>query len=489
MTTTVVTDQYVTFVVGSEKYAVPVSEVREIIRVSKITRVPLAAEHVEGVMNLRGEVLPIINLRKLLNLPTQDITSSKVMILSYEGRMAGIIVDRTAQVIRASQEDQQDSSTQSRFVSKVIRSGEELYLLLNVEDLFEKQVSSSQTRAAEINRRSTEETKAVSADNIQMITFELAGGIYAFKIEGVQEIIRYVEPIQVPGAPQYIKGLIELRKNVLSIVDLRRLLELPPAEADEFTKVIVLRIQNSLVGVIVDRIRGVLRTERSRLLPPPTVSDQSHKELIGVVHNDNEMIMVLDHTVFLPEQAATLSEVKTDEASEKTSAEEEKQYVIFTICEEEYGVQIEEIREINRLTSLAKVPRAPEYIEGLMNLRGEVVPVINLRKKFNLPTAKENEMSIRVIVSEMAGRKTAFIVDSVVGVESIPTKAITSMPEDIALGESSRFVPQVARIDSRVVLLLDLTKILTEQEKEIVEETVEKSSKTEGQSKKLKRAK
>ncbi|MBC7123461.1 MAG: purine-binding chemotaxis protein CheW, partial [Pseudothermotoga sp.] len=94
-------EQYVTFILGEETYAVSVANVREIVKASKITRIPLAPAHIEGVMNLRGEVLPIINLRKLLGLPEHDPSLSKVVVLTRDGKTLGVLVDRTAQVIRS----------------------------------------------------------------------------------------------------------------------------------------------------------------------------------------------------------------------------------------------------------------------------------------------------------------------------------------------------------------------------------------------------
>lgn len=489
-----VAEQYVTFVLGEEMYAVPVGQVREIVRVSKITRVPLTPNHVEGVMNLRGEVLPIINLRKLLNLPPQDVSSSKIMVLVHEGHALGVIVDRTAQVIRVSGEEEQESSAQSQFVSKVIRTTNGLCLLFNTEKIFESQSRGGEVRATSFGRETSGEKVSTQKSNyVQLVTFELSGGVYAFKIDGVQEIIRYTEPTAVPSAEHCLRGLVELRNRILPIIDLRRLLELPSEHVDEFTKVIVLKLGKSLVGVVVDRIREVLRIEESKLLPPPTAAQQSQaKELLGVVHFDEHMIMVLDYAALISGKIYSLSESEQEQEikGEGVSSGEEKQYVIFKVGGEEYGVQIEEIREVNRLTTLTKIPKAPDYLVGLMNLRGEVLPVIDLRKRFGIAAAGKDDEMVRVIVTETAGRKTAFVVDSVVGVQKISTASIADLPETIALGEAARFVSKIARIDDRVILLLQMERILTEREKENVQRIVDRKDSTEDkQEKKLKRMK
>jgi len=484
-------EQYVTFILGEETYAVSVANVREIVKASKITRIPLAPAHIEGVMNLRGEVLPIINLRKLLGLPEHDPSLSKVVVLTRDGKTLGVLVDRTAQVIRSTESEQQDTMAESKFVKRVLRTNAGMCLLFDIDELFEEGTKKFEGRSSiGLQEKSTETTVTKTENYTQLVSFELSGGIYAFKITGVQEIIRYVEPTPIPSAPEYMMGLIELRKSVLPIVDMRRLLDLSATKTDEFTKVIVLRAGGSLVGVVVDRIREVLRIDESKVLPPPTLEREKTKELVGVIQNDDEMILVIDHEQLLANRVVGTRQQEQEETVERLASEEEKQYVIFNVGGEDYGVQIEEIREINRLTSVAKVPRAPEYLEGLMNLRGEIVPVVDLRKKFGLLTVEKNKQMERVVVTESDGKKIAFIVDSVVGVRRIPVSAISDLPDTLTESESARFISKIARIGEQVVLLLQMSKVLSEREKQTVTNVAEKASgKEDQQSKKLRRLK
>ncbi|HEY8542121.1 MAG TPA: chemotaxis protein CheW, partial [Pseudothermotoga sp.] len=370
-------------------------------------------------------------------------------------------------------------TTQSDFVTKVIRTNSGLCLMFDIEKLFQTQSQNHETKGISTVQDQAKEHIVTKRENyIQLVTFELSGGIYAFKIDDVQEIIRYVEPTKIPGVPEYVRGLAELREKVLPIIDLRELLELPSTQIDEFTKVIVLKVNNTLVGVVVDRIREVLRIEESKMLPPPTISQEGYsQELLGIVHIDEQMTMVLDHKTLLADKIQSLVETQQhiEEIEDRTITEEEKQYVIFKVGGEEYGVHIEEIREINRLTTLTKVPRAPDYLVGLMNLRGEILPVIDLRKRFGLPIDEKNDLMVRAIVTESSGKKTAFIVDSVVGVQRISIKSIADIPEAFTFGESARFVSKIARIDDRVILLLQMDKILTEQEQKVIQKTVENS--------------
>jgi len=477
--TTSTTAQYVTFVVGEEIYAVPVGYVREIVRTTHLTKVPLAPEYIEGIANLRGEVLPVMSLRKRLGISHEDVEGSKIVILTSDDRTLGVIVDRTAQVITAGEEQIQESGASSEFVSNVIRADKgSFYLLLDVEKLLSAQEKSmlSKAKTAEGGKKH-QESQEQAQQHVQIVTFEMANEVYAFRIEQVQEIIRYSKPTQVPDAPPYVQGVINLRQNVLPIIDLRVLLNLPQSEIDEFTKVIVLRAQGSLTGLVVDRIREVLRLEESQIMPPPSLTQQQEvKEVIGVIRKDEEMIMLLDPAFVISEQVSELAKEAGEEASAtQVSTVEEEQYVVFKVGDEEYGVAIEKVREINRISSLTKIPRSPRFLEGLMNLRGEVIPVVDLRKRFELEVRQEKDSAARVIVSEINEKKTGFIVDSVEGVERIPKHSIMDVPDMLLEGESGRFITNVIRVDTRVILVLDIDKLLTTSEMRRMEKVVQKA--------------
>lgn len=482
------TQQYVSFSVGKENYAVRVTSVREIVNLTKITKVPLTPEYFEGIMNLRGEVLPVINLRKLLQIPDENLEASKVVILTDNSMSVGVIVDKTSQVLRVSKDEEQEAETESQFVSKIIKKDNNIYLVLDLENLFKNALSfSEKMRKSQMNKSSgakdiDKKDTRTSIEYTQLVTFELGGGIYAFKIEGIQEIIRYSEPTPIPGAPDYLKGFIELRKIVLPLIDLRTLLGMEAIEANEFTKVIVLKQNNSLFGVVIDKIRGVLRIAKSDLLPPPTIGEASHaEELIGIIQGDNETILVLDHNVFAREELEEFRESETqqeirDEGEDIVESlnHDTRQYVVFMVGDEEYGVPIDSVREVNRLVNLSKIPKAPKHLIGLMNLRGDVIPVVDLRITFGVQNKRDDRSSLRVVVFEKDDKKIGYVIDSVVGVLRISNTAISDIEDTFIEGEAARFTTGVAKLDDSLVLLLDMEAILSEEEQEKLNKTVEK---------------
>lgn len=134
------------------------------------------------------------------------------------------------------------------------------------------------------------------------------------------------------------------------------------------------------------------------------------------------------------------------------------QLVTFNIAEEEFGVDILSVQEIIRLMQITAVPRAPSYIEGVINLRGKVIPVIDMRRRFNLPQA-ERDSRTRIIVMEFGVKIVGFLVDAVSEVLRIPASTVEPAPAVVS-GIGSEYIKGVGKLDDRLLILLDLDSLL-----------------------------
>jgi len=153
--------------------------------------------------------------------------------------------------------------------------------------------------------------------------------------------------------------------------------------------------------------------------------------------------------------------------NEKTKVKNETteilQLVGFKIADEEYAVDILMVQEIIRMMQVTKVPNAPDFVDGVINLRGRIIPVIDLRSKLGLPR-KEVDKDKRIIVVEVSGKTVGFIVDAVTEVLRIPA-SITEPPPDLVTNVNSEFIKAVGKLEDRLLILIDLEKILSSNEK------------------------
>ena len=144
------------------------------------------------------------------------------------------------------------------------------------------------------------------------------------------------------------------------------------------------------------------------------------------------------------------------------------QLVTFNISNEEFGLDILKVHEIIRMLEITRIPGAPEFVEGVINLRGRIIPVIDLRKRFNFEK-KEPDKLTRIVVVEIEEKIVGFIVDSVSEVLRLPSSKVEP-PPPIVGGIDSEYISGVGNLDNRLLILLDLGKLLTSKEIDILDE-------------------
>jgi purine-binding chemotaxis protein CheW len=134
------------------------------------------------------------------------------------------------------------------------------------------------------------------------------------------------------------------------------------------------------------------------------------------------------------------------------------QLVTFTLGNEEYAVNILSVQEINRITEITQVPNSPDHVEGVINLRGKVIPVVNLRKKFNFEDKPTDDTS-RIIIMEIQGITNGLIVDSVSEVLRIPASSVEPAPP-MSAELQNQFIKGIAKLENRLIILIDLDNLL-----------------------------
>jgi purine-binding chemotaxis protein CheW len=152
----------------------------------------------------------------------------------------------------------------------------------------------------------------------------------------------------------------------------------------------------------------------------------------------------------------------------KSESNELLQLVSFKISNEEFGIDILSVQEINRMLQITKVPNTPDFIEGVINLRGRVIPVIDLRVKLGMER-KEHSKETRIVVVEIKNKTIGFIVDEVSEVLRIP-KSITEAPPEMIGGVNSEYIISIGKLEDRLLILLDLEKILSTTEINLLDE-------------------
>jgi len=141
----------------------------------------------------------------------------------------------------------------------------------------------------------SKEVKANEDRVLQWGTFRLDDEIYAINVMQIQEVLRYTEITPVPGAPTYVVGIINLRGNVVTVIDTRKRFGLPPGEISDATRIVIVEALKQVVGILVDSVADVIYIRQSEIETTPNVGNEETAKFIqGVCHKNDQLLILVD---------------------------------------------------------------------------------------------------------------------------------------------------------------------------------------------------
>jgi purine-binding chemotaxis protein CheW len=487
-------DQHlVVFRIADHRFGFRLDDVGEIIRVPRLAHMPLGPRSLEGLANLRGEVLPVVSLRRLLLVPEAPRDdAARVIVFDGDARV-GFIVDRIDNLALVPAHRMEAGSAGAGgidpdILAGVVRGaeGEDTIKIFNPQRLLRHEFAKLSVAGGRgASRRSVAavaaEPAAVEARHLSsFVSFALGAQEYALPLDRVREIIPLPgHVVEIPRSETAVLGVVTLRDCLLPVVSLRALLGLPSdGQRSERGKVVVVSLGHGAVGLVVDATRETLRVDPGLIDPAPTLLTRGagDAEITSICRLDNGKRLV---AVLSPDRlfrSELVRRVISEQAFENASPEQQtdgnamadEQFIIFRLGGQEYGMPIAAVEEIARAPErITRLPKAPSFIDGMMNLRGIVVPIVDLRRRFDV-ASKEPGIAERVLVLAIGGGKTGFLIDSVSEILKIPTDAIRPAPELSA--EQMRLIGRIANFDaqSRMILLVDPTQLLDQVEADML---------------------
>ena len=315
---------------------------------------------------------------------------------------------------------------------------------------------------------------AAPSKSATLVSFDMGGQEYALPLERVNEIVSMPAHVsEIAGPESAVLGVITLRNRLLPLVSLRALLGLKPRdEGAERGKIIIVSMGNTSVGVVADRTREILRIDLASIDPAPALltrgSGDAEIESICRLDGGKRLVAVLSpDRLFRSELVSRiLSQASNDNVeTEATSSDmSDEKFIVFRLGAQEYGMPISAVVEVTRAPDrMTRMPKAPAFIEGVINLRGTVLPIVDLRRRFEI-ASHEPANARRVLVISVGGTPTGFIVDAVSELLSVPPDAIQTAPE--LSPEQMRLIGRVVNLKdgARIILLVDPQELLDEGE-------------------------
>ena len=480
--------RFLTFRVDGRLYALPADKVAEVIRTPSVARVPQGPKGLLGLANLRGAVMPVASARALLDRAERTASpNARAIVLSGAAPVALAVddIEGLATVEAAKVETRQTELAADKGEAILgafqVERGDEVARILDVQGLLE----AAFVQRARPERRLAGVTAGVAAADAaavahpQLVTFEVSQQEFGLPLEAVQEIVPAPETTaQVPRSEALVVGVMPYRDTLLPLLSLRGLLGFSgSASPDGRDKVVVTHVGGVLVGLLADRVRTIVSADPRLVEPTPQMLEartggESKVTSIYRGEGGRRLVSILSpDQLFREDVMQRLGDRREDPTArdDATAAGAQRQFLVFRLGDDEFGLPIETVDEVATVPAqITRVPKTPKFLEGVVNLRGEVLPVVDQRRRFDMPPLVNAE-GRRLIVLRTDRHRAGVIVDSVSEVLRCPADRIEEGPD--LTGEATRLVAGVINLeaDGRIVLLLDPAELLTRAERGLLD--------------------
>lgn len=429
------------FFLGSDEFALPAQSIREVVNMpEKITAIPLSPPILEGVFTLRGAVIPVLNLHRIFDpaAPAVD-PSHKIAILDHQNVQIGLVFHQTGEILRVRAEQRNqlhypDSSVHSVVAGTIrLNDGARLLQILdpaalvrieNVPQILALKSSSREDKNHQFQRQ---------AERRQCVSFRVGGTAFAFEMHAIQEIINVPELKNSVLHSKLCIGRINLRGQPLAVVDFARLLNFPEIEAPKSAdqRIVIARINDAAIGLLVDSVDNIFSFFPGDLLPIPLLGKTRAGMFGGCLHKDGigEVLYLQHDAIFSHAEITELTkghtnlyrqEAQTDAhgGGKAGNAGHRQAYITFSV-EHAFAVEIKQIREIIDFSGeMLRPPNLPPFIHGILNLRRQMVTIVDLRRLYGLPPAMDASHA-KIMVFERGNERYGLMVDAVENIVTV----------------------------------------------------------------------
>ncbi len=397
--------------VAGEYFGFDGDTIQQILRVPSITPIPLSGSIIRGVVSLGGRIITVIDLGIVLGYSPVDANSQESRILTFSNRHDdyALLVESTEDMGAVDSENYEIIDNNEELISGFYRHNDHICQIIDIKKICEDISLESFTPLTLENAKDETiiDEKDRETSSIDRYLFvKLDKEQYALHLDITREILFVPESFTpVTDAKDEVIGMFTLRDKLFTAVDLSKVFGFCQRPADVQHRLVIVANEGRSIALLVDEVIDV-RDIDSRDLekmqdhPRDTKIEALYKSETTVVSFiDNMFIKNLIHAHFVQEQQHKL------ESENNEKGEEMVEVVVFGIDKEEYALDIDSVQEIIKYCEITPIPEAPEFVEGMINLRGSVIPILSLpdRLGFSKQVTQESKILVTIIGDEKIG--------------------------------------------------------------------------------------
>ncbi len=451
---------FMLFKIGSQVFAYPTDSVLETVKISRVFTVPKSPPYIRGVINLRNQVISLIDSGHLLW--GKELNSDTAIILEINGEPAGLLVDKVMGIVDVedtdirTKEEIELMDVKEEFVKGIFEMDEDIVFIMDLSSVV---ATERKRRAKKISksRESTDRERRVDLEGF--VIFSSGREWFALPVDEVREIVDFPSNVsKIPQAPDYIEGVFLLRREEIVLISLNRLLAIPSKEEK---RVIIGKVNSSIVGVGVEDVKEIKWVSKDSILP---IEREGTKGVI-VLDEGKRLALILSLKDLLREEEIEgLAESSEEEEAQEVKAM--KSFVHFNIGTVDLAIPIEKVKEVIEVRDLTDLPKAAEYIKGVYNLRNSVIAIISLAKRLAVKDATESD---KVVVLEDV--PVGLTVSDLKGILKTEEESIQSADDLTGLDEEL-LEGVIKTEEGEVIFILNTDAIVKEEDIKLIEEKV-----------------
>lgn len=395
-------------------FGIPTIYVGQILRIPDITPMTMAPVEVRGLSAVGGSIATVLDFNTLLGLPQCIASEQQNRVITLEEPFGGLclLVDEVSVSIALEQSAVEYLPGGKDVVMAIVRYDDVLIQVVNLEQAV-RSIHKTTVNPRKITDKNSLSEQQISnnEETIRYLVFKMGDEEYAIVIDNLREILTATAPLTtIAGANKEILGMMSLRDELIVVADLRLHYGYQSKNSDK-NRIMIVERNGKALGLMVDEIVDIYEFGQSCIEANGVVD--SINQIEGIVQYDNRLISLvgngLSDMIMAANEEFIVVNNATDGVLKSTSALRE--VVIFKLGSEEYAFPIEEVAEIIDMVHVTPVINAPAMVDGIINIRGQIVTIGSLYKRLGI--ANENIHDQKILICHAPSGRIGFFVNSV----------------------------------------------------------------------------
>ena len=449
---------------ANESYGISTDNINQISRVPSLMPLPLRPKGTRGLCAVSGNIVSMLDLNLLLNMSEIDLTSSASRLISLNDELSSnaLLVSEVYNTVNIDESNIEYLDNKDDPIIAIYKYKKSLIQIVCIETLISS-ISKIQIQAKDINNGKVKTIITKEEESTKFLIFAMQNENFALNIDYLREIILSdVNYTDIAGSSDELLGLITLREKLITVIDLRKYYGFKSTN-DEKNRILIASLNGKNVGLLVDCVIDIKSIANKNI---EYMKDSFEDNMVsGVIHDNNSLISFFDHNVLetifsINTKYIDLKNEEHEDYEQKDSEqkdEEQMEVIIFKLLGKEYSFDVNVVAEIIDVVKSTNVAFSDTDIDGIINIRGQIVSIVSLFKKLNIQTIINKNS--KIIVCDIKENKVGFVVDSI--------SDIIDIQKDEINNQDDKLFKNILHLNNgeRLVLYMDIEKLVLDKEK------------------------